>query len=105
MADNRTDGWDGSKTNRTEQLPLVLVVVSLFLLLVFQTVQATRDHGALSAQRNSQEPTVQEAIKVRQQLDTLAGRTALLAADGDAGAKSVVEEMKRQGITLTPPKL
>jgi hypothetical protein len=52
----------------------------------------------------SQEPTVQQAIKLRQQLQTLAGKTAELAAAGDAGAKSVVDQLKRQGVTLSTPK-
>jgi hypothetical protein len=85
-------------------LPLALVIVSFFVLIVFETGYAIHDRGALSDQRRSQEPTVQEAIKVRQQLETLAAKTAQLAADGDEGAKSVVDQMKRQGVTLSPPK-
>jgi hypothetical protein len=54
--------------------------------------------------RRSQEPTVQEATKLRQQLEALAGRTAQLAAEGNEGAKTVVDQMKRQGVTLSPPK-
>jgi len=65
---------------------------------------AIRDRGALSDLRRSQEPTVQESIRLRQQLETLAAKTAQFAADGDEGAKSVVDQMKRQGVTLTPPK-
>ena len=47
---------------------------------------------------------MQESIKLRQQLETLAGKTAQLAADGDEVAKTVLDQMKRQGVTLTPPK-
>ena len=86
------------------QLPVILIAVSLFVLMAFETFQATQDRSALADQRRSQEPTVQEAIKLRQQLETLAGRTAQLAAEGDEGAKTVVDQMKRQGVTLTPPK-
>ena len=85
-------------------LPLILVVVALFALMAFETGQAIHDRGALADLRRSQEPTVQEAIKVRQQLETLAGRTAQLATEGDEGAKTVVDQMKRQGVTLSPPK-
>ena len=84
--------------------PVILVVVGLFVLMVFETGQAVHDRGGLSDLRHSQEPTVQEAIKLRQQLDSLAGKTAQLAADGDEGAKIVVDQMKRQGISLNPPK-
>ena len=58
----------------------------------------------LAEQHRLQEPVVQEAIKLRQKLEQLAGKTAQLAADGDEGAKAIVEQMKRQGITLSPPK-
>ncbi|HLI14161.1 MAG TPA: hypothetical protein VKY65_21415 [Alphaproteobacteria bacterium] len=85
-------------------LAVVLLVVSFFLMSVFQTIELIHDHGALSDLRAAQEPTVQEALKVRHQLESLAGGTAQLAADGDAAARSIVETMRRQGITLTPPK-
>jgi len=85
-------------------VPVILVVVALFVLMAFETGQAIHDRGGLSDLRRSQEPTVQEAIKVRQQLDSLARKTAQLAADGDEGAKSVVDQMKRQGVSLNPPK-
>jgi hypothetical protein len=85
-------------------LPVLLVVVSLFVLIAFETAEAVHDRGALSDLRRSQEATVQEAVKLRQQLETLAGRTAQLAAEGDEGAKTVVDQMKRQGVNLSPPK-
>ena len=85
-------------------LPVILAVASLFVLMAFETAQAIHDRGALAELRRSQEPTVQEAVKLRQQLETLASKTAQLAADGDEGAKSVVDQMKRQGVNLNPPK-
>jgi len=86
------------------RLPVILIVVALFVLMAFQTGQTIHDRGALSDLRRSQETTVQEAIKLRQQLETLASKTAQLAADGDEGAKTVVDQMKRQGVALSPPK-
>jgi hypothetical protein len=85
-------------------LPVILVVLSLFVLLAFETFEAIHDRSALADLRRSQEPTVQEAVKLRQQLELLAGKTAQLAAEGDEGAKSVVEQMKKQGVNLNPPK-
>jgi hypothetical protein len=86
------------------ELPIILVVLSLFVLMAFETAEAIHDRGALADLRRSQETAVQEAIKLRQQLETLAGRTAQLAAEGDEGAKTVVDQMKRQGVNLSPPK-
>jgi hypothetical protein len=85
-------------------LPVIIVVVSFFVLMAFETGHAIHDRGALSDLRRSQEPTVQESARLRQQLETLAAKTAQFAADGDEGAKTVVDQMKRQGVTLTPPK-
>ena len=86
------------------RLPVVLGVVSLFVLMAFETGEAIHDRGALAELRRSQEPTVQEAVKLRQQLEALAGQTAKLAADGDEGAKAVADQMRGQGVTLNPPK-
>jgi hypothetical protein len=85
-------------------LPIILVVLSLFVLMAFETFEAIHDRSALADLRRSQEPTVQEAIKLRQQLESLAGKTAQLAAEGDDGAKTVVDQLKKQGVNLNPPK-
>jgi len=85
-------------------LPVVFVVVSLFVLMAFETGQAIHDRSALEELRHPQQATVQEAVKLRQQLQTLASKTAELAAAGDSGAKTVVDQMKRQHITLAAPK-
>lgn len=90
-----TDGWSR---------PVILVVVAFFTLIAFETGYAIHDRQALADQRRSQEPVVQEALRLRQQLEALASKTAQLAADGDEGAKTVVEQMKRQGINITAPK-
>ena len=84
--------------------PVSLVVVSFFVLLAFETGYAIHDRQALAQQRQSQEPVVQEAAKLRQQLETLANKTGQLAAEGDEGAKAVVEQMKRQGINIAASK-
>ncbi len=93
-------GWDRNGL----PAPLIMVVLALFVLMAFETGQAIHDHAALTALERSQQPTMLQAAKVRQQLQTLAGKVAELAAAGDAGAESVVAQMKRQGVTLSPPK-
>ena len=85
-------------------LPVVIVAASFFVLMAFETGYAIHDRDGLAEQQRLQEPTVQEAIKLRQKLEGLAGKTAQLAADGDEGAKAVVDQMRRQGITLSAPK-
>jgi hypothetical protein len=97
-------GQSGGGDRNGLPLPLMLVVLSLFVLMAFETGQAIHDRGALEELRGAQQPSVQQAVKLRQQLQTLAGKTAQLATAGDPGAKSIVDQMKRQGVTLSAPK-
>jgi hypothetical protein len=85
-------------------VPLILVVVSLFVLMAFETGQAIRDRGALAELMRAQQPSIEQGAKLRPQLQNLAGKTAVLAAAGDAGAKSVVDQMRAQGVTLPAAK-
>jgi hypothetical protein len=94
------DGRDGERL----PVPLILIVVAFFILMAFETGQAIRDHGALAELMRAQQATIEQAVKLRQQLQTLAGKTAELAAAGDPGARAVVEQMKAQGVTLSAPK-
>ena len=95
----------GSGGERNElPAPLSLVVVALFVLMAFETGQTIRDRSALADLLRAQQPSVEQAVKLRQQLQNLAGKTAELAAAGDAGAKSVVDQMKAQGVTLSASK-
>ena len=97
-------GPDGGRDRGALPPPLILLVLSFFVLMAFETGQAIHDHAALADVMGAQDQTLLQASKVRQQLQTLAGKTAALAAAGDAGAKSVVAEMKQQGVTLAAPK-
>jgi hypothetical protein len=99
-----TRGSSGAAASPEWGLPVVLLIASFFVLMAFETGYAVHDRGALAEQQRLQEPTVQEAIKLRQKLEALAGKTAQLAADGDDGAKAVVDQMRRQGVNLSPPK-
>jgi hypothetical protein len=99
-----TDSSAGDPAGRSSLvLPLAILATAFFLLVGFQTTQLIRERDNLLAARVSQEPTLQQAAKLRQQIDTLVGKTAQLANDGDAGARTVVDELRRQGITLKPP--
>ena len=100
VADNTTD----HPLDHSLLLPVLLTALALFLLVGLQTVQLIRNHNELAAFRTAQQPTVEAGEKLRQQLQALAGQTAELANGGDAAAKDVVEQMRKQGYTLSPPK-
>ncbi|MFZ3235011.1 MAG: hypothetical protein WA417_00040 [Stellaceae bacterium] len=97
-------GSGGGRPANGLPAPVILVVVSLFVLMAFETGQAIRDRSALAEVMREQQPSIEQAAKLRQQLQTLAGKTAALAAAGDAGAQAVVAQMKAQGVTLSVPK-
>lgn len=83
---------------------LSLITVTFFLMLGFQTVELIRDRATLTSARATQEPTVQQSLKVRQQLDAVAGGIARLADAGDDNAQAIVEDFRRQGITVRNPQ-
>ena len=83
-------------------VPLTLAVLALFGMVTFQAVQLVRERGHLADLKLAQEPTVQDGVKLRQQLESLGAKTAQLAEAGNANAKAIVDEFRRQGVTLKP---
>ena len=83
-------------------IPLCLLAVSWTLWVVFQMVMLLQEGANLKTLRANQEPTIQQAQKVRAQLDSIAAKTAELAANGNAGAKTIVDALKQRGITINP---
>lgn len=94
--------WGGSATTRLHILVSILAI-AFCVTVASQTVALIRDRDALRAQHAAQESTFQEALKLRQQLVGLAGRTAQLAKEGDANAAAIVERLRQQGITINLP--
>jgi len=81
-------------------LPLLLLAIALIAWLGFQAVQQLRDREQLGALRTALEPQEIAARKVRASLDALAVGTARLAADGNASARAVIEELRKRGVTV-----
>ena len=85
-------------------LALAFVVLSWFIWVAFQTTQLTRDRYRLNELRAGQDAPVQEAAKIRAQLEGIAGDTAKLAAQGHAGAQAIMAELQKRGIRIDVPK-
>ncbi len=96
-------GWGGRRPEPLS-LPLIFVVLSVFIFMAVETGRSLHDHGVLGEVLGAQQPSITEAVKLRRQLQTLAGKTAELAVAGDEGAKAVVEQMKAEGVNLNVPK-
>jgi hypothetical protein len=97
-----TKGHIVAETVDRLQIPLLLLTIAFFLMVGFQTVQLVRERGNLYDIQLGQETTVQESLKLRQQMESLATKTAQLAEGGNAGAKAIIEELRRLGITVKP---
>src|SRR5450755_2842827 len=74
---------------------VALLAIAFSLLLVFQTVQLTREGGSIRQLRAAQEPIVQEGLRLRAQLNSIAGKTAALADAGNASAKAIIEDIRK----------
>jgi len=81
-------------------LPVLLLAIALIAWLGFQAVEQARDKEQLGALRKVLEPQEAAAQKVRASLEAVATGTAKLAADGDASARAVIEELRKRGITV-----
>ena len=85
-------------------IPLVIGLVALVGLLAFQAVELWQIRGALRAQREGQNASIEESQKIRQQLATIASKTAELAQKGDPDAKALVDAYAKRGVQFLPPK-
>jgi len=92
----------GAETRHTPNgnLALTLVVFSWCAWMVFQTVQLVRERNHLTQLKANQETALQEATKVRAQIDAISADTAKLAAEGNAGAQRIVAELKKRGFKV-----
>jgi hypothetical protein len=84
-------------------LPVALVAVTLATLVVFQTVQLSRDRTTLTTIHANQEEPLREAARVRTLAMTIAGEAAQLADRGNKNAQAVQQQLRRAGIMIRPP--
>jgi cation transport ATPase len=102
--ESRSERAAATRAHAPLQIPLALVVVALFLLLAFQSVQLFRQRENLIAARATQSTLVEETNKLRLQLDGLVEGALKLADGGNASAKAAIADLQRQGITLNTKK-
>ncbi|HEX9836606.1 MAG TPA: hypothetical protein VGB90_07105 [Alphaproteobacteria bacterium] len=84
-------------------LPVALVAATLATLVVFQTVQLTRDRATLTTIHANQEEPLREASRVRNIAMAIAGEAAQLADRGNKNAQAVQQQLRRAGIMIRPP--
>jgi hypothetical protein len=83
-------------------LPLLITLVSLLIWFGFQTLQLARERSNMTFLKGNQETAIQESQKVQAQFQSTLGKLAELANRGHAGAKLIVEQLQRQGLSFGP---
>ncbi len=82
-------------------LPLVILGLVLVAWFALQVVQLRHDGDSIRDAMGRQDRQVQDAKKLRDALDSIARGTARLAEAGNPGAKTVVDELGKQGIRIS----
>jgi hypothetical protein len=100
MDAQHSDSAKGITAGPSLLLPVALVVLASVVWAGFQTIQLVRERETLRTIRANQENPVQEATKLRTQLDSIARGTAELANQGNPNAKTIISELQKRGITV-----
>jgi predicted negative regulator of RcsB-dependent stress response len=87
---------------RGANLPLTILLIALVLWFGFQTLQLASERANLNEARAHQEAAMQEAQKLRTQFESLISKLSDLANKGHAGAKLVMDELQKRGVTAQP---
>jgi hypothetical protein len=99
-----SENWErpGNDGPRIE-LAVTVLALAFFLAVSFQSVQLWRERSSMNQIYQNQDQVLPDVLKLRDQVNSLAGDVAQLAETGDAAAKQVTDDMARQGVALRPP--
>jgi hypothetical protein len=91
-------------TRQAGGIALVLLVISAFMMVVFHSIELIEERSSLNELHGLQDNAVREALTLRRQFEALAAGVSGLAASGDSSAQAVLDELQKQGITLSAVK-
>jgi hypothetical protein len=83
-------------------LPLLLFIIAGVAWSAFQCYQLVIEKQGLATVHNNQTRQYDDATKLRTTLDSLARETAILAEKGNPGAKLIIGELAKRGVTINP---
>ncbi|MDJ0928017.1 MAG: hypothetical protein QNJ73_10255 [Gammaproteobacteria bacterium] len=83
-------------------LPLLLLAWTLVTLAGLQTYGLLSERDQLATALVNQATPMEEAQKIRAQLQSLATGAADLAVQGNENAQRLIDELARQGVTVNP---
>lgn len=91
-----------SSSLRSPFVPLLLVIIAWLVWSAFQTDLLVTEHQGLIQLHTLQQSQLEQAREVEGSYLALVTATESLAAQGDANAKLVVDQLKARGIQLPP---
>ena len=83
-------------------LPLLLLAWTLVTLAGLQTYGLLSERDQLATALTNQAAPLEEAQRVRAQLQSLATGAADLAEQGNENAQRLIDELAKQGVTVNP---
>ena len=90
-----------STENRTPAIAMILLALALLVQMGSAAFYAHRDKQTLQTAIANQEAAISETRKVRQQLNTITGKTVQLAQQGNVNAARIIEKMRAAGVNLS----
>jgi hypothetical protein len=102
-AESRRLHRHGGEAGRSPFVPLLVFFAAALAWSGFQFQQLRLETETLSGLRATQEAQFLQAQKVRATLDMLALETQKLADAGNTNARTVVDELRKRGITINRP--
>ena len=95
---------NGRRLSDTAIFTMLAVLAAILLMqTVYQTLRLREDNAVLHVRHAAQDAVLADVEKVRGQLESLAGQTAILAEEGNANARQLQERLRAQGVTIRPP--
>jgi hypothetical protein len=79
---------------------VAILTTAVLILAVFLLYQAIGERGSLLTTLETQEQPLRQSQKVKEQLEALVTATAKLAEQGNQDAKTIIDGMKSQGISI-----
>ncbi len=83
-------------------VPILILGLVMLVWFVFQATQLRLERSAMQATFTAQEKPMGDAKKLRDSLEAIARGTLQLADAGNPGAKLIVDELGKRGVTIGP---
>lgn len=90
--------------SRSPFVPLLLVILTLGIMVGFQSIQLMRERQLLHSRIENQDAPLEEARKVRTQFEAVVKNTYQLAEQGNQNAAAVIERLKQAGVNINKPE-